>query len=238
MKSGTLCSQIPENPEVLESLVFKEVPADVEYAKRKRIDSCQTEQHKSKFKRQDSHNAVGNKWKIKSRSTHRHVGPTLSLVKVNNNDQRRWHRQNYCHWTSTNWHKLHCGTGSNVALLRPTELLRRQWLDHCEGFDHSFDQENSIPHSPKLKSTRPLRETCLHYIQCHHRHIQSTSRFVRIQTCSMQAIRSCVVATVRRDLMERSHRPNVPARKERLPDGDVSCCWHTWCSQLLLPSSV
>ena len=138
VKSGTLCSQIPENPEVLESLVFKEVPADVEYAERKRIDSCQTEQHKSKFKRQDSHNAVGNKWKIKSRSTHRHVGPTLSLVKVNNNDQRRWHRQNYCHWTSTNWHKLHCGTGSNVALLRPTELLRRQWLDHCEGFRSQF----------------------------------------------------------------------------------------------------
>ena len=138
VKSGALCSKIPENPEVLESLVFKEVPADVEYAERKRKDSCQTEQHKSKFKRQDSHNAVGNKWKIKSRSTHRHVGPTLSLVKVNNNDQRRWHRQNYCHWDINElaqaalWHgEQRCIAQANgataEAVVRPLRGFRSQF---------------------------------------------------------------------------------------------------------------
>ena len=55
VKTGMLCFQIPENPEVLNNLVFKGVPATGDRIDRKRKDRGQPEPRKHKSERHDDH---------------------------------------------------------------------------------------------------------------------------------------------------------------------------------------
>ena len=113
---------------------------------------------------------------------------------------------------------------TNVA---PTELLSLDinelaqaalwhWEQRCIAQANGATAEAVVGPLPGFRSqfdhfAKPARtKFCVTTV-----HIQSTLRFVRIQTRSMQAIRSCVVATVRRDLRELV-TPTQRPREERV----------------------